>query len=271
MTDEYRVQFDADVSFANGGGLRTEGFRLDIDGADISDDDLAAYFVAHLGLLLVSEVRLTNKQILREPHMGSRGRTAQPAGAGRRHSGGAEPPDPPRHGHVPRPARPGDHRPPEPGRLARPLRAGHGVPHRTDLDGGQHGHVPGRAVAPVRRWRRPGRRRARAPGRPARAGGPAARVNDRDRPRCCSHRTTCGARRCCCTPDGTGTGVPTPTAPAGIRTSPRTRPKTWPPGAPTLVGIDSVSVDDLTDGDPPRAHDPAPARGDHRRAPARTR
>jgi len=79
MTNEHRVQFDAEVSFANGGGLRTEGFRLDIDGADISDDDLAAYFVSHLGLLLVSEVRLTNKQILREPHAGSRGRTNEPA------------------------------------------------------------------------------------------------------------------------------------------------------------------------------------------------
>jgi arylformamidase len=77
MTEEYRVQFDAEVSFANGGGLRTDGFRLDIDGGDISDADLAAYLVAHLGLLLVSEVRLTNKQILREQHVGSRGRTAE--------------------------------------------------------------------------------------------------------------------------------------------------------------------------------------------------
>ncbi len=82
MTEEYRVQFDADVSFANGGGLRTEGFRLDIDGSDISDADLAAYFVAHLGLLLASDVRLTNKQVLREPHKGSRGRTAESADVG---------------------------------------------------------------------------------------------------------------------------------------------------------------------------------------------
>jgi arylformamidase len=70
-----RVQFDAEVTFVNGGSLRTEGFRLDIDGDDISDNDLAAYVVRHLGLLLVDEVRLSNKQILLEPHLGSRGRT----------------------------------------------------------------------------------------------------------------------------------------------------------------------------------------------------
>jgi kynurenine formamidase len=79
MTDEYRVEFDAEVTFANGGGLRTEGFRLDIDGADIADDDLAAYFVAHLGLLLVAGVHIANKRILLEPHKGSRGRTVASA------------------------------------------------------------------------------------------------------------------------------------------------------------------------------------------------
>lgn len=30
MTEQYRAQFDAEIAFANGGGLRTEGFRLDI-------------------------------------------------------------------------------------------------------------------------------------------------------------------------------------------------------------------------------------------------
>jgi kynurenine formamidase len=73
--DQYRVQFDAEVIFANGGGLRADAFRLDIDGDDITDDELAAYLVRHLGLLLVDDVRLANKQILREPHLGSRGRT----------------------------------------------------------------------------------------------------------------------------------------------------------------------------------------------------
>jgi arylformamidase len=73
MTDAWRAQFDAEVSFSNGGWLRVEAFRLDIPGQDISDGELAALFVRHLGLLMVGEVRIQNKQLLREPHKGSRG------------------------------------------------------------------------------------------------------------------------------------------------------------------------------------------------------
>ena len=35
-----RVQFDFEVDFSNGGGLQGQGFRLDIDGEDIADDEL---------------------------------------------------------------------------------------------------------------------------------------------------------------------------------------------------------------------------------------
>ncbi|MEH0841870.1 cyclase family protein [Micromonospora sp. CPCC 205711] len=73
MAGEYRAQFDADVRFANGGGLRTEGFRLDIAGREITDEELAALFVRHLGLLMVAEVRIDNKTIIEEPHKGGRG------------------------------------------------------------------------------------------------------------------------------------------------------------------------------------------------------
>ncbi|MGW3892891.1 cyclase family protein [Micromonospora chokoriensis] len=73
MGEQWRAQFDAEVSFANGGGLRTEGFRLDIPGQDISDEDLAALFVRHLGLLMVAEVRISAKSIFEEPHKGGRG------------------------------------------------------------------------------------------------------------------------------------------------------------------------------------------------------
>ena len=73
MIDQWRAQFDAEVSFANGGGLRTEGFRLDIPGDEISDQDLANTFVRHLGLLMVAKVQITNKTIVREPHKGGRG------------------------------------------------------------------------------------------------------------------------------------------------------------------------------------------------------
>lgn len=73
VDEQWRAQFDAEVSFANGGGLRTEGFRLDIPGQEISDDDLAALFVRHLGLLMVAEVRISAKTIIEEPHKGGRG------------------------------------------------------------------------------------------------------------------------------------------------------------------------------------------------------
>ena len=33
---EYRAQFDAVVTFSNGGGLRAEGFRVDVPGPDVT-------------------------------------------------------------------------------------------------------------------------------------------------------------------------------------------------------------------------------------------
>jgi kynurenine formamidase len=80
MTDiQWRVQFDATVTFRNGGGLQAQGFRLDTPGQDISDADLSALFVRHLGLLMVDEVRISNRLLLQEPHKGSRG-VGHPAG-----------------------------------------------------------------------------------------------------------------------------------------------------------------------------------------------
>ncbi|MFF5177484.1 cyclase family protein [Micromonospora sp. NPDC000316] len=84
MGEQWRAQFDAEVSFANGGGLRTEGFRLDIPGREISDEDLAALFVRHLGLLMVAEVHVSAKTIIEEPHKGGRGVAVDRTGAGRR-------------------------------------------------------------------------------------------------------------------------------------------------------------------------------------------
>ncbi|TDC29543.1 cyclase family protein [Micromonospora sp. 15K316] len=80
MSEQWRAQFDAEVSFANGGGLRTEGFRLDIPGREISDADLAALLVRHLGLLMVAEVRISNATIIQEPHKGGRGVAGQAPG-----------------------------------------------------------------------------------------------------------------------------------------------------------------------------------------------
>ncbi len=71
--EQWRAEFDAAVTFTNGGGLQAQGFRLDISGDQISDQELADLFVRHLGLLMVGSVSITNKRLLREPHKGSRG------------------------------------------------------------------------------------------------------------------------------------------------------------------------------------------------------
>ena len=33
---EYRARFDAEIEFANGGGLRADAFRLDLPAADLT-------------------------------------------------------------------------------------------------------------------------------------------------------------------------------------------------------------------------------------------
>lgn len=68
MANDKRVQFDFTVTFMNGGGLQGQDFRLDIPGEDIGDDDLAAYLIRDLRLLMVGQVHITNKRIITEPH-----------------------------------------------------------------------------------------------------------------------------------------------------------------------------------------------------------
>ncbi|MED3913301.1 cyclase [Priestia megaterium] len=59
-----RVIFDFEVDFTNGGGIQGQEFRLDIDGDDISDEELAKYIVKDMRLLMVGEVRILNKRII---------------------------------------------------------------------------------------------------------------------------------------------------------------------------------------------------------------
>ena len=65
---EKRVCFDFKVEFSNGGGIQGQGFRLDIDGDDIADEEFATYIIRDLLLLMVGKVRILNKQIIEEPH-----------------------------------------------------------------------------------------------------------------------------------------------------------------------------------------------------------
>lgn len=65
---EKRVCFDFEVDFSNGGGIQGQDFRLDIAGDDIPDDELAAYIIKDMRLLMVGEVRILNKKIIEERH-----------------------------------------------------------------------------------------------------------------------------------------------------------------------------------------------------------
>jgi kynurenine formamidase len=69
---EYRAVFDASITFRNGGGLQTQGFRLDIPGRDATPAEIGALLVRHLGLLMVDRVDLTDLRVIEEPHKGSR-------------------------------------------------------------------------------------------------------------------------------------------------------------------------------------------------------
>ncbi len=60
--------FDFEIDFSNGGGLQGQGFRLDIDGENITHPELADCIVEDMRLLMVGAVRILNKQIISEPH-----------------------------------------------------------------------------------------------------------------------------------------------------------------------------------------------------------
>ncbi|GAA1446573.1 cyclase family protein [Leifsonia poae] len=79
---EYRAHFDATVSFVNGGGLEATGFRLDLPSAELSEAEIGRLFISHLGLALVGDVTLRGLSIVEEQHRGSRGVDAAAPAAG---------------------------------------------------------------------------------------------------------------------------------------------------------------------------------------------
>ncbi|MDF3299442.1 cyclase family protein [Streptomyces tropicalis] len=83
-SEQWRVQFNADVTFVNGGGLQVQEFRLDVPGPSITDREVGELFLRHLGLLMVGTVQITGKQLLQEPHKGSRGTVGSARPSGRR-------------------------------------------------------------------------------------------------------------------------------------------------------------------------------------------
>lgn len=70
MTDaeQKRVLFDFLVTFLNGGSLRGEGFRLDIEGDDIFNAELGDLLVRDMRLLMVDTVEIHGKTIITEGH-----------------------------------------------------------------------------------------------------------------------------------------------------------------------------------------------------------
>jgi kynurenine formamidase len=78
---DHRVEFDFEITFTNGGGLSGRAFRLDVPDADMTDAWIADAIVRDLRLLMVGEVRITNRRVFAEAH--KRGAVA-PAGSGDR-------------------------------------------------------------------------------------------------------------------------------------------------------------------------------------------
>jgi arylformamidase len=79
---EYRASFDATITFSNGGDLTAHGFRVDVPSPDVSQAEIAALFVASLGLLMTDTVQLDHVEVFAEPHKGTRGGPSD-RGAGR--------------------------------------------------------------------------------------------------------------------------------------------------------------------------------------------
>ncbi|WEO77123.1 hypothetical protein BJQ94_17495 [Cryobacterium sp. SO2] len=75
---QYRAVFDAEISFSNDGGLQAQGFRVDVPGPDVTEDEIGRLFVTSLDLLMTQTVALRNVRIIEEAHKGTRGGPSDP-------------------------------------------------------------------------------------------------------------------------------------------------------------------------------------------------
>ncbi len=78
---QYRAEFDAAVTFLNGGGITATGFRVDVGGPSASESEVAELFIASLSLLMVDRVELGGLRIIEAAHKGTRGGPSDPAPA----------------------------------------------------------------------------------------------------------------------------------------------------------------------------------------------
>jgi kynurenine formamidase len=70
---QFRAEFDARVDFSNGGHLEVAGFRVDVPRPDVTPAEVAALFVASLGLLMSERVDVAALRVFPESHKGTRG------------------------------------------------------------------------------------------------------------------------------------------------------------------------------------------------------
>lgn len=78
-SEQYRAEFDATVTFSNGGSLRADRFRVDVKGPDTDAADVAELFVASLGLLMTEHVDIDRLRIFPEAHKGTRRGPSDPS------------------------------------------------------------------------------------------------------------------------------------------------------------------------------------------------
>ena len=223
------MSFDASITFSNGGGLTASGFRVDVPSPDVGEAEIAALFVASLGLLITDAVRLDHVEIFAEPHKGTRGGGrphrrldigARPAARRANHVISA--------GMITYPGLPGPARPAsDQGGLARPYAPGPSS-RSTAHPGGQHRDLPGRALSPLPGRRRPQRDSAgpdRRPARHGRSGGGHRAARDR-------RRGAGGARRpraAVLLHTGDDAGCGTSAYAERAHSSPGPGPRGWPP------------------------------------------
>ena len=74
----YRAVFDAEITFSNDGGLQAQGFRIDIPGPEITDEEIGRLFVTSLDLLMADTLVISNVRIIEEAHKGTRGGPSDP-------------------------------------------------------------------------------------------------------------------------------------------------------------------------------------------------